>query len=111
MPILVYLRQRIVAHIGVEIQGLRISENGVGHRLRNRAPVGRIEARHGVAVPARPEVVGTSVGIAFFPGELVILRATICINVLLSSPRKIVGIVALGSPPSVIRRAVPRWSP
>src|SRR5579871_6862640 len=60
---------------GVEIEGLRIGEVGVGHGRGNRGPVGGEPATKAVGVVASTEVVVAGFGVALFAFKFVVLRA------------------------------------
>jgi len=67
----------IVGDHGVEVEGLRVGEVGVGHGHGDGGPVGGEPAAKTVGVVARAEVVVAGFGVAFLTVELVALRASV----------------------------------
>lgn len=57
VPVRIYTRNRIVPHIRIQIEGLRVVNHGVRNRVFFGAPVGRHEPTHSTAVVAGHEVV------------------------------------------------------
>ena len=65
MPIQIHMRERIVPHIRIQIQALRIGEDGIGNRVGLCAPVGGGEAAQRRRVVAGQEVIVAGFGITF----------------------------------------------
>src|SRR5258708_37031043 len=64
----------IVANVAVQIQRLRIAENGVGDRRRPRSPVRRHEPPQAGRIVARTKVVETALCVPLLAAELVAVR-------------------------------------
>lgn len=63
----------VVAEHGVQIEGLRVGEVGVGDGFWDGGPVGAQPAAEAVGVVSGAEVVVAGFGIAFFAFEFVVL--------------------------------------
>src|SRR5208337_4023770 len=68
MPVEVGEGFRVVVDHGVEVEGLRVGEVGVGDGSGNVRPIGAEPAAEAVGVIARAEVVVAGFGVAFFAG-------------------------------------------
>jgi hypothetical protein len=64
------LRKRVIPHISIEVQTLRIAEIGIWHGLGFDGPVRAHPSAHAGGVVSSPEIVQTALGIAFFAGEV-----------------------------------------
>jgi hypothetical protein len=72
----------VVGDHGVEVEGLRVGEVGVGDGDGDGGPVGAEPAAEAVGVIACAEVVVAGFGIAFLAFEFVVLPASVSVGVL-----------------------------
>ncbi|HEV2194403.1 MAG TPA: hypothetical protein VGR55_02420 [Candidatus Acidoferrum sp.] len=72
----------IVGDHGVEVEGLRVGEVGVGDSFGDGGPVGGEPAAEAVGVVAGAEIVVAGFGVALLALELVILRAGVGVRAL-----------------------------
>src|ERR1039457_3014624 len=70
MSVRIYTCKWIVPDISIQVQALRIGEDGVGNRVRLGAPVGRGESAQRRRVVPCQKVVIARFGVAFFAGEV-----------------------------------------
>jgi hypothetical protein len=71
VPVHIDPRIGIVSHVGIEVQGLRITERGIGHICRLGGPVRRHPSSQIGRQVSCPEVIESGFGIAFFAGETI----------------------------------------
>ena len=71
MPIGIYLAQRIVPYVGIEIKTLRIIKLRIRNRLFLGTLVGRHKPAHRRRIVAGIEVVVAGFCVSFFAGEVV----------------------------------------
>src|SRR2546427_12370985 len=73
---------RVVGDHGIEVEGLRVGEVGVGDGNRNGRPIGAQPAAETVGVIAGAEVVVAGFGVEFLAFEFVVLSAGVGVGTL-----------------------------